>query len=617
MLRRLHMSIASKVMLLVLGTTVSALVVSALGLVVYDLRSYEQQRTEDLYLLAEIVARASAPALSFDDRRTAEKDLSLMRVRPTVLAAAIYTAKGALFATYVKSGEAAPAFPASPQQRSSRVEGSEIVLFDPVVEGGEAIGTVYIRARYVPWERVVDYLAIIGLVMVVSLALAAGISGWLQRGVTGPILEVARVAREVMNRRDYALRARKTSEDEIGELVDAFNGMLAEAGRRAEALREADRRKDEFLATLAHELRNPLAPLRNAVEILRTAQATPGMRERALDMMERQLRQMVRLVDDLLDVSRITTGKLTVHREIFDLREALRDAVETVRPFVESRSHRLELSVPDAPLTVDGDKARLAQVVGNLVHNAAKYTEPGGEIALSAVREAGEAVVRVRDTGIGLDERSLAAIFEMFVQVDRSLTRTQAGLGVGLTLARRLVGLHDGTITAYSAGLGKGSEFIVRLPLAEGKTIASQPGDREERDAAMRGPASAPGRGRRVLLADDNVDFASSLAAVLARGGHEVRVAHDGAEALREVESFRPEFAFLDIGMPKVHGYELARRLRENPATRRCVLVAVTGWGQEDDRRRSREAGFDHHLVKPVAHAVLTELLADLEWMPH
>src|SRR6185437_14766929 len=296
MLRRLRMGIANKMMLLVLGTTVSALVLSALGLVVYDLRSFERQRTQDLVLQADIIARASAPALSFDDRAAAEKDLSLMRVRPTVLAAALYTADGRLFATYVKPGEAAPPFPSAPEPSGSRTEGDTIVISDRVVEAGEPLGTVYIRARYVPWGRLTDYLTIIGLVMVASLVLAAAISGWLQRGLTAPILEVAHVAREVMNRRDYALRARKSSDDEIGELVDAFNGMLAEAGRRAEALREADRRKDEFLATLAHELRNPLAPLRSALEILRTPQSTPEMQERALGMMERQLRQMVRLV---------------------------------------------------------------------------------------------------------------------------------------------------------------------------------------------------------------------------------------------------------------------------------------------------------------------------------
>jgi len=605
MLRRLRSSIRRKVMLLVLSTTISALLLSAAGLVIYDLRSYEKSWTRDLDLQAEILARASAPALSFDDRDAAEKDLSLIRVRPNVLAAALYGHNGELFATYVKSGEAAPDFPRLPPADGYRINGDTLDLFHHVVEGGEPIGAVYIRAHYLPWARLMDYLAILGIVMVASLLLAAVVSGWLQRGVTEPILEVARVAREVMHHRDYALRAKKTSQDEIGELVEAFNGMLAEAGRRAEALREADRRKDEFLATLAHELRNPLAPLRNAVEIMRTPAIPAEMRERALDMMDRQLRQMVRLVDDLLDVSRITTGKFAVRKLRVDLRDVVRDALETVRPFVEARRHALEVRVCDAPLTVDGDAARLAQVIGNLLHNAAKYTEPGGRIELDVKQEDEDAVVRVRDNGIGLDSRSVSTIFDMFVQVDRSLTRAQAGLGVGLTLARRLIALHGGTITAFSSGLGKGSEFVVRIPVARGPAptgveIATQPP-----------PPVGTHQPRRILLADDNAEFADSLAAILAASGHQVRVAHDGAEALRKVEGFVPEFAFLDIGMPKVHGYEVARRLRERPETAECVLVAVTGWGQEDDRRRAQEAGFDRHLVKPVEATDIESILAE------
>jgi CheY-like chemotaxis protein/two-component sensor histidine kinase len=300
---------------------------------------------------------------------------------------------------------------------------------------------------------------------------------------------------------------------------------------------------------------------------------------------------MVRLVDDLLDVSRITTGKLAVRTSVIELQAAVRDAVETVRPFLDSRGHRLEQDIPAEPIAIEGDRTRLAQVFANLLHNASKYTEPGGRISLIVETEGDNVVVRVRDTGLGLDPRSTGTIFDMFVQVDRSLTRAQAGLGVGLTLSRRLVALHGGTITAYSEGVGKGSEFIVRLPPA-GAPIAEEAPPRER----VEGNQAA----RRILLADDNVDFANSLAALLAARGHDVRVARDGAEALRAAADFNPDFAFLDIGMPKVHGYEVARRLRSDPETSDCVLVAVTGWGQEDDRQRAREAGFDRHLVKPV-----------------
>jgi signal transduction histidine kinase/ActR/RegA family two-component response regulator len=591
MLKAIRSSVRRKVMLLVLATTMVALGLSAVALVIYDLGDYERQWTNDLNLQAEILARASAPALQFNDRQAATNDLRLIRVRPRVLEVALYNNQGEPFATYLQPGIAAEGIPQKPRADGYEIDGGQIRLFRRVVENGEPLGTIYLRASYNPWERLRDYLTIIGVVMVASLALAALLSGWLQSTITGPILEVARVARDVIEKRDYSLRARKTTEDEIGELVDSFNGMIAETGRRAEALREADRRKDEFLATLAHELRNPLAPLRNAVEILRVARDNPEMSTKALSMMERQLNQMVRLVDDLLDVSRITTGKLAVRKSVFEAQAAVRDAIETVRPFLDSRDHKLQVEIPDEPIAIEGDRTRLGQVFANLLHNASKYTEPGGRISLVVETDGDSVVMRVRDTGLGLDPRSMAAIFDMFVQVDRSLTRAQAGLGVGLTLARRLVALHGGTVTAHSEGVGKGSEFIVRLPLA---------GSRIPDEAPAQARVNGEGETRRILLADDNVDFANSLAALLSSRGHDVRVARDGAEALRTAADFNPDFAFLDIGMPKVHGYEVARRLRSDPETSDCVLVAVTGWGQEDDRKRAREAGFDRHLVKPV-----------------
>jgi signal transduction histidine kinase/CheY-like chemotaxis protein len=595
-------SLRRKVILIVMATTVSALMLSAAGLVVYDLRAYERNWSNDLMLQAEILARATAPALQFEDRETAANDLKLIRVRPNVLQAAVYRQDGQLFATYshLPAGSQ-PAFPPHPGADGYTIENDQLVMFRRVVENGEPLGTIFLRANYRPWDRLRDYLTIIGVVMVASLALAALLSGWLQSTVTAPILEVAHVSREVIEKRDYSLRARKTTEDEIGELVDSFNGMVADTGRRADALRDADRRKDEFLATLAHELRNPLAPLRNAVEILRMPKTPADMGKRALEMMERQLSQMVRLVDDLLDVSRITTGKLTVRRAPMQLQDALRDAVETARPFLASRDQELVLDVASEPLVVDGDRTRLAQVLANLLNNAGKYTDVGGRIEVSVARDGDGAVVRVADNGLGLDEHALATIFDMFVQVDRSLTRTQAGLGVGLTLARRLVGLHDGTITAESEGLGKGSRFTVRLPLSG----SAAPTVETQHDAVQR---SKP---RRILVADDNVDFANSLAEMLAARGHEVRGVHDGAQALQAAAEFMPDFAFIDIGMPKVHGYEVARRMKADPRTARCVVIAVTGWGQEDDRRRARDAGFDRHLVKPVDAAAIELILAE------
>ena len=594
-------SVRSKAILLVLASTVSALALSAVGLVLYDLRAFERQWTTDLTTQAEILARASAPALSFDDRGTAAKDLALLKVRPFMLAGALYTRQGELFATYTKPGIDAR-FPTRPGPEGYSIQGDQLSMFHRVVEEGETIGTVYLVAYYRPWSRLVDYLTIIGLVMIASLAVTALFSGWLQSAITLPILEVASVAREVMGQRDYSLRARKTTDDEIGELVDSFNAMLAESGRRAQELRDADQRKDEFLATLAHELRNPLAPLRNALEILRVKDVDPAVAEKARQMMQRQLAQMVRLVDDLLDVSRITTGKLAVRREPVPLQSVVQDALETVRPLMESRRHQLDVSVPAEPLIVQGDRTRLAQVLSNLLNNAAKYTEPGGRVWLSLQAEGHEAVLRVRDTGIGLDPHALSTIFDMFVQVDRSLERTQAGLGVGLTLAKRLVSLHGGTIAGRSAGGGLGSEFEVRLPLAPSTAKAGE---------GVRGPEAlaAPPKRLRILVADDNVDSATSLGQLLSGRGHDVRVVNDGAEALAAARAFQPDVAFLDIGMPRVHGYEVARRLREESTTRRTLLVALTGWGRDDDRQRAKEAGFDRHLVKPPEPAEIDRIL--------
>ena len=370
-----------------------------------------------------------------------------------------------------------------------------------------------------------------------------------------------------------------------------------------EALRQADRRKDEFLATLAHELRNPLAPIRNGLELLRMSGSDPAMTARARDMMERQLKQMVRLVDDLLDVSRITTGKLVVSRERIDLQTVVQSAVETVRPFVETRQHTLTVDMPTRAIAVNADATRLAQVLSNLINNAARYTEPGGHIGVAVLPGPDDVMIRVRDDGVGIAPELQRSIFDMFTQVDQSLERRQAGLGVGLTLAKKLVELHDGVINVESDGLGRGTTMVVRLPLAglaplhPAPAAAPASGGNEKRESVRE--AEQPPM-KRILLADDNIDFVNSMGTLLEAMGHDVRVAHDGAEALAAAAEFKPDFAFLDIGMPMMNGYDLARRLRATPGTARTVLTAVSGWGQASDRLRATEAGFNHHLVKPV-----------------
>jgi PAS domain S-box-containing protein len=377
---------------------------------------------------------------------------------------------------------------------------------------------------------------------------------------------------------------------------------ITERKRAEEALKEADRRKDEFLAMLAHELRNPLAPISNALHLMHLPGADPRP---AFAMIERQVEHMVRLVDDLLDVSRITRGQIELRRERVDLGAVVVRAVEGSRPLIEARRHALEMRLPDDPLLVDGDPVRLAQVVWNLLNNAAKYTPEGGRITLTVERAAGEAVVRVRDTGMGIPANMLVKVFDLFTQVDRTLDRAEGGLGIGLTLVRRLTEMHGGTVEVHSAGPGQGSEFVVRLPAAGGAPAEAPAG----------GAASPPGRpprGQRVLLVDDNRDSADSLAMLLRLLGHDVRTAYEGRQALAVAGAYQPDLVLLDIGLPGLNGYEVARQLRATSGTRRPVLVALTGYGSDEDRRQAQAAGFDHHLIKPVDIDALQGLLASL-----
>ncbi len=375
-----------------------------------------------------------------------------------------------------------------------------------------------------------------------------------------------------------------------------------------QALRESDRRKDEFLATLAHELRNPLAPIRNSLQILKMPRVDAATAERSREMMERQVHHLVRLVDDLLDVSRVMRGKIELRKERVEIATVVARAVETVQPLIDAQGHQLSVRLSAESLPVDADPVRLAQVVGNLLTNAAKYTEPHGRIELTAERELDMAVLRVQDNGIGIARELLPHIFELFVQVDPAATRSQGGLGIGLTLVKNLVEMHNGTVDARSAGLGKGSEFIVRLPLAA-PMIEREEASRESQQAAE---LPAPS-GLRLLVVDDNQDAANSLAALLRLQGHEVHVVYSGVAALEMTRTYSPDVMFLDIGMPGMDGYEVARRLRQQPGLEGVVLAALTGWGQQEDRRRSAEAGFDHHLVKPPELKALEGLLADVK----
>ncbi|HEY5102792.1 MAG TPA: ATP-binding protein [Steroidobacteraceae bacterium] len=374
------------------------------------------------------------------------------------------------------------------------------------------------------------------------------------------------------------------------------------------ALREADRRKDEFLATLAHEIRNPLAPIRNELEIMRVARGNAEIIEHSRAVMERQLAHLVHLVDDLMDVSRITRGKLELRREKLSLDSALQAALETSRPLIEAAHHELVLDFPKEPLYVLGDLTRLAQIFSNLLNNAAKYTPPGGNIKLTATRINGEAVIEVRDSGVGIAAEALPDIFEMFAQANRERGLAHGGLGIGLALVHGLTEMHGGVVQAESDGAGLGSMFTVRLPALE----VDEP---HTANAPLQG-ADAPVLRRRILVADDNRDAAESLAMLLTMLGHEVRAAHDGAEAVAEADEFRPDLILMDVGMPKLDGLQAATQIRSLPWGAAPVIVALTGWGQEADRKRSKDAGCDEHLVKPLDLERLTALLAQLTAKP-
>jgi signal transduction histidine kinase len=439
-----------------------------------------------------------------------------------------------------------------------------------------------------------------------------------RRALAGENASLARVNLELQTERAQEFEAlSRTLALANAELALANAQLEAEVAerRRAETqlqqlagkLRQADRRKDEFLATLAHELRNPLAPIRSAVGLLH-GECSGAAAQLSLDVIERQLRQLVRMVDDLLDVSRITHGRIELRRETTELGPLLSTAIETTLPHIQAMRHTLSVDLPAAALRVDGDPQRLTQVFGNLLNNASKYTLPGGRIALSVCADGDEALVRVSDSGVGIPPERVDDVFDLFVQVDTSLERTQGGLGIGLTLVRRLVQMHGGSVRAFSDGIGQGSRFEIRLPLAA-TAAASAGADTTTVDIAKEiAGANAPAAGRRILIVDDNRDAANMLAQLLLMSGHEVRAVYDPELALPALVEFAPDLAFLDVGMPRLNGLELAAMIRADPHGARVVLVALTGWGQDDDRRRSRAAGFDHHLVKPADPAEIERI---------
>jgi PAS domain S-box-containing protein len=410
------------------------------------------------------------------------------------------------------------------------------------------------------------------------------------RDANGTIVGASKVARDISER--------KVAEQALRESAQRLRAS-------EEALRDADRRKDEFLALLAHELRNPLAPIRYTLAANRKSGRTPEQRKRAEEIIERQVTHMSRLLDDLLDVSRITRSTLELKKSPIELTSVVGSAIETARPVLDSKRHNLSLDLPKHAVRLEADAVRLSQVFSNLLINAAKYTDPGGQIQLRAAREGSEIVVAVRDNGIGISADMMPRLFAMFSQAQTALGRSEGGLGIGLSLVRGLVTLHGGSVEARSDGLGCGSEFTVRLPA----------GPRVEEPADIEEEADAPvaGAGMKILVVDDNRDAADTCAALLELSGHHVQTAYTGRRALELAETFRPHALLMDIGLPDFDGYQLAAKVRAAPWGRAIILIAVTGWGQEEDRRRAFDAGCDHHLTKPIAAETVESLLQSLQ----
>lgn len=869
-------SVRGKLMRVVLITTAIAVCVAGIAMLTVDLSRYQKSWASDLSTEAAILAVSAAPALAFGDHDAAVRNLTALAARPRVMAAALYSADGKIYAAFLRDG--ARPLPPAPPPEGIRTSGERVELSHLIERDGEVLGTLYLRARYDILGRIEAYAGIFVIVTLLSMVVAFLLSQALQRGITEPLDAMAAIAREIVNRRDYSLRASKVSDDEIGTVVDAFNNMLEEVGARSqaleesnlalteeievrkstqaalsmatarlestmaaaeigswlwdirtneftadrnlaalygldknalngppdlhhrhihpedlalvrkaeltalssgvfastefrvvlpngtqrwmarrgkvqldedgravfisglliditaqkkaeealrtsetlyraigesinygvwvcdrdgrnvyasesflrligltqeqcskfgwgnalhpddasatmqaweecvkfgnvwyrehrmrgadgvyhpilaqgvpilaengtisgwaginldigrlklteEALREADRRKDEFLATLAHELRNPLAPIRHAVRLLESSTIDAQQHQWAREVISRQVHRMALLLDDLLDVSRITRDRLDLKIERVSLASLVEAAVETARPLIDSKQHQLIIDLPAQPVTVAVDPLRISQALSNLLTNAAKYTDTKGTITLSVALSAGEIDFSVQDNGIGFEPQTLVGMFEMFSQVDAAIERSEGGLGIGLSLVKGLIELHGGRVEAYSAGLGRGSEFAFHLPRSA--IVPSGIGP------AVEPAASAWGADRkyRILVADDNRDAADSLAMLLEMIGHEVSVVHSGGQAWQAASQAPPHAMILDIGMPDMTGYEVARRIREQPWGKDVYLVAVTGWGQQEDKARANEAGFDHHLTKPVDHEQLERLI--------
>jgi len=615
-------SVRARLVRVALVTTLVALAVAGTAMLLVDLNRYKTNSAADLTTEAAMLSVAIAPALAFDDHETATRDLIAFKARQRVGAAAVYNPDGTVYASFVR--ENAPALPRSIPAEGLQMSGERVELTRRIERNGELLGFIYLRGKYDIAARVEDYLGIFGLVMLLSVAVAFLLSRNLRQRISEPLDAMTAIARTVVSEKDYSLRAKKAADDDIGIVVDAFNNMLEEVQARSRALEQtncalteeiqareetqaalkaADRRKDEFLATLAHEMRNPLAPIRHAVKVLEATGLEASQYDWAREVIGRQVRRMALLLDDLLDVSRITQGRLDLKVETVTLESLVEAAVETARPLLESKQHGLSVDIPTQIVFLSVDPLRISQALSNLLTNAAKYTDAGGQISIKAEVLPKGVRISVKDNGIGVDAASLPGLFEMFSQVTSAITRSEGGLGIGLALVKGLVELHHGSVALHSEGPGRGSEFVIELPeslvrIAEGAPTAT--------DAIL---SAGPTVRHRILVADDNRGAADSLGMLLELDGHTVSICYGGEAALQTARKALVNVMILDIGMPDLSGYEVARRVRAERWGTDMHLIAVTGWGQAEDKHRAIAAGFDHHLTKPVDLAEVKALL--------
>lgn len=601
-------------------TTLLAILLSAGALLVYELTVYRNAGVADMQTQAELIARSTATAVEAKDSRSTWENLYLLRQQPLIRAAAVYGSDGSLIASHTtqRGYQLEARVPIDSEAWGPRFRGTLLEIIQPIELNGRRVGMLYLKAEHGVWERFAAFALIVLAASAVSLAAAYYLFVHLQRRITAPLEKMTEVARDVIGSHDWSLRAPATAYKDLDVLVDAFNRMLSECEVRTseleremfrregveQALRQADRHKDAFLATLAHELRNPLSPMTSAVALLQMPDASTPAREKALTVLERQLQHMVRLINDLLDASRVATGKLSLAMAPVNVGELVRAACDGALPLLHKHGLQLTVHLPQDTLYVSGDAVRLTQVFANLLNNACRYTPEDGRVKVSLVAEGDSVVVSVADTGIGVAADMQERIFELFEQANQTLQRGSAGLGVGLTLSRQIVQLHQGTLSMRSEGLNQGSCFTVRLPRLAGEPRKA-PGEKKAAEPAFVRPLN-------ILIADDNVDLTASFAEVLSSYGHQVEVVHDGVAAVQAARTRMPDVALLDIGMPGLDGYEVARQLRADPALRGIHLVAITGWGRDADREAAQAAGFDRHLLKPVNPEDMLRLLAEV-----